>query len=297
MAELIYLFSSDELSKRLLHKGVEWKYVCPQHALVWEILGTTHKSHKVSSQEYLRTNPCNSRESSDYHSQNRSTSEWLATYTCIARSKRPRTNQPSPFALWYENYNIVALYSWARWTWWPDFGDVPDLQTSKSPGIRWKCEYLTALRETFKVTGNNEHRVKIGDVVLIHEDKPRIMWKLAVIKGVNKGADGLIRSADIQTTTCKTNWPIAPLYPLEVTASENAKRTTSQTNNTKLSTSSAIITDKAASPNRPVHDAAKKQKEQIKQWAILLRDPTQDIMDSDKTLNHDLLMLYLSIVP
>ena len=87
----------------------------------------------------------------------------------------------------------------------PDFGDVYDLRRRaraqalivKHFWTRWKREYLTALRETHKVTENNEQRTKIGDVVLIHDDTPRIKWRLAVIEGVNKGADGLIRSADI----------------------------------------------------------------------------------------------------
>ena len=95
----------------------------------------------------------------------------------------------------------------------PDFGDVSDLRRRarvqalivKHFWTRWKREYLTALRETHKITGNNEQRGKIGDVVIIHDDTPRIKWKLAVIEGVNKGADGLIRSADIRTTTAKTN--------------------------------------------------------------------------------------------
>ena len=42
--------------------------------------------------------------------------------------------------------------------------------------LRWKREYLTALKETHKVTGNNEQRVK--------DDTPRIKWKLAVIEAV-----------------------------------------------------------------------------------------------------------------
>ena len=84
---------------------------------------------------------------------------------------------------------------------------------------RWKREYLTALRETHKFIGNNEQRVKIRDIILVHDDTTRIKWKLGVIEGVNKGADGLIRSSVIQTTTGKTNQPIAYLYPLEVTAS------------------------------------------------------------------------------
>ena len=112
----------------------------------------------------------------------------------------------------------------------PDFGDVSDLRRQaraqalivKHFWTRWKREYLTAMRETYKVTLNNEQRVKIGDMILVHDDTPRIKWKLGVIEGVNKGADGLIQSAVIQTTTGKTNQPIAHLYPLEVRASETA---------------------------------------------------------------------------
>ena len=66
--------------------------------------------------------------------------------------------------------------------------------------------------------------MKIGDVVLIHDDTPRIQWKLAVIEQVNKGADGLIHSADIRTSTGKTNRPIAKLYPLEISAAETPSR-------------------------------------------------------------------------
>lgn len=82
----------------------------------------------------------------------------------------------------------------------PDFRDLSDLRRRaraqtlivKHFWTQWKQEYFTALRETHKVTGNNEQRVKIGDVVLVHDDTPRIRWKLAVIEGVNKEADGLI---------------------------------------------------------------------------------------------------------
>ena len=76
------------------------------------------------------------------------------------------------------------------------------------------------------------------------------------------------------------NQPIARLYPLEMTASETAKKTTSQTNNTEPSTPSAIDTDVPAR-TRPVRDAAKKVREQIKQWTTLLRGPPEDVKDSD----------------
>ena len=89
-------------------------------------------------------------------------------------------------------------------------------------GLNGNESTLLPWESTYKVTLNNDQRVKIGDIILVHDDIPRIKWKLDVIEGVNKGADGLIRSAVIQSTTGKTNQPIAHLYPLEVTVSETA---------------------------------------------------------------------------
>jgi len=37
--------------------------------------------------------------------------------------------------------------------------------------------------------------VKVGDIVLIHDDTPRVQWKLVVVEQVNREADGHIRSA------------------------------------------------------------------------------------------------------
>ena len=105
----------------------------------------------------------------------------------------------------------------------PDFGEMSEVRHRarvhaiiiKHFWSRWRNEYLTALRETHKTTGNNEQQVNIGDVVLVHDDSARVNWKLAVIESVNKGADGLIRSANIRMATGRTNRPIARLYPLK----------------------------------------------------------------------------------
>ena len=43
-----------------------------------------------------------------------------------------------------------------------------------------------------------------------------------MVEGLNNGADVLIQSLDIYTTTGKTNRPIIHLYPLEVTAAETS---------------------------------------------------------------------------
>ena len=98
----------------------------------------------------------------------------------------------------------------------PDFGG--ESAVVKRPKIQalmlkhfwtsWRSEYLTTLREFHKTTGNNIQQVKVGDVVLVHDDTPRVNWKYAVIESVIRGNDGLIRAANIHTSTGKTTRPI-----------------------------------------------------------------------------------------
>ena len=82
--------------------------------------------------------------------------------------------------------------------------------------LRWRREYLTALREFHKATGSNRQRIKQGDVVLIHDDGPRIRWRLGVVDNLITGSDGFVRAANVRTSTNVTNRPITRLYPLEV---------------------------------------------------------------------------------
>ena len=114
---------------------------------------------------------------------------------------------------------------------------------------RWNCEYLTALRETHTVTGNNHQAVKVGDVVLIHDDTAQVNCRMAVIESVNKGADGMIRSANIRTSTGRTNCPIAHLYPLELT--DNTTANISTDDGPEQSTTDNPI-------RRPIREAAKR---------------------------------------
>ena len=83
---------------------------------------------------------------------------------------------------------------------------------------RWTEEYLRSLREFHRATGNNNELVKPGSVVLIHDDKPRLQWRLGLVKELLRGSDGAIRSVSLQTATGLTNRPINKLYPLEITA-------------------------------------------------------------------------------
>ena len=82
----------------------------------------------------------------------------------------------------------------------------------------WRQEYLTSLREFHKTTGNNKPRAKDGDVVLVHDEGPRIDWKRTVVEKLFPGRDDRVRAVIIHTQGGTTNLPIAKLYPLEVTA-------------------------------------------------------------------------------
>ena len=81
----------------------------------------------------------------------------------------------------------------------------------------WSEVYLPALREHHQKTrGPIKELIKIGDIVQVHAETKRAEWKLAVVEQLNRGADGLVRSAEIRTSNGRTSRPISKLYPLEV---------------------------------------------------------------------------------
>jgi len=47
--------------------------------------------------------------------------------------------------------------------------------------IQWRREYLTSLRQFNQISGHNERAIKQGDIVIVHDDKPRMQWRLAVV--------------------------------------------------------------------------------------------------------------------
>ncbi|XP_045188261.1 uncharacterized protein LOC123546137 [Mercenaria mercenaria] len=85
---------------------------------------------------------------------------------------------------------------------------------------RWKTDYLTSLRERHTQSGQNKQTIKVGDVVQVHEDCPRLRWKLAVVEELMTGKDGLTRSAMIRTGSGLTTRAIKKLYPLELNENE-----------------------------------------------------------------------------
>ena len=78
-----------------------------------------------------------------------------------------------------------------------------------------------SVREHHRTTGKNEQCIKIGDVVLVHDDIPRARWKMAVVEQLIRGKDGYARAANIRYSEGKTNRPIAKLYPLELSSTNN----------------------------------------------------------------------------
>lgn len=90
----------------------------------------------------------------------------------------------------------------------PSFGEAPNQVAKRVQRLqkikvafwkRWSREYLTSLRERHQKTrGVKERVVKVGDVVLVHEDGPRIDWKLAVIEKLIVSEDGQVRAAEIK---------------------------------------------------------------------------------------------------
>ena len=58
--------------------------------------------------------------------------------------------------------------------------------------------------------------IKVGDVVVIHDDTPRLKWQLAVVKDLQRGNDNVVRSATIRTVNGVTSRPVVKLYPLKI---------------------------------------------------------------------------------
>lgn len=152
---------------------------------------------------------------------------------------------------------------------------------------RWKREYLTSLKEFHRITGNNKQKITIGDVVLIHDETPRVCWKLAIVKKVNKGRDGLIRSAVIQTGNGITNRPITKLYPLEIrsesqpdieqqdTDDVNECDDDDDTSDDDDDTSNTVMTQPSA--RSTVREAATKARQLLCEWAQILGVPPEDV--------------------
>ena len=84
---------------------------------------------------------------------------------------------------------------------------------------RWEVEYLSSLRAYSKSSGGaNACKPREGDVVLVHDDSPRLNWRLGRVEKLFLGDDGLCRSALVRLgrTQNLVKRAITSLYPLEM---------------------------------------------------------------------------------
>ena len=268
--ELKQLFQSPSLKESLSRQGVEWQFIpkrAPWYGGFWErLIGLTKKAIKKTLGRALST---------------LTELQTLAVEVEAILNDRPHVSDVSdeepltPSHLLYgrrithlpypEIENEVSD---------PTFGDESPLRqrANKQALIlqqfwyRWKHEYLTSLREFRRNTGTNKQSIKKGDVVLVHDESPRLTWKLAVVECLIKGGDGLIRAANIRTSTGHTNRPITKLYPLEVRANV-------ATPLIEDDTSEQAIMVPTPSQYRPWRAKALEAMQRIADWAKDIRAP------------------------
>ena len=144
---------------------------------------------------------------------------------------------------------------------------------------RWRHEYLTSLREFHKSQGNNNQTAKVGDIVQIHDEGSRLGWRLAVIEELITGNDGLVRAANICTSTGRTNRPIVKLYPLEVVSAETLVPTTQGTLHDDTPDDSQKK-DPIVPQKRPSRLAAERAKGRITDWIKAIRAPPEDVRNA-----------------
>ena len=83
-------------------------------------------------------------------------------------------------------------------------------------------DYLTELRETHRRARSGEgDLISVGDVVTIHDDAPRGLWRLDLIEEKIRRRDGYVRGALVRVKSDSgpsafLRRPIQRLFPLEI---------------------------------------------------------------------------------
>ena len=83
---------------------------------------------------------------------------------------------------------------------------------------RWYKEYLLELRDHRNtIKRDSKQIVSVGDVVLIEDDNPRQLWKMAKVEELIHSKDGECRAVNLTVTGSKNilQRPIRKLFPLE----------------------------------------------------------------------------------
>ena len=143
------------------------------------------------------------------------------------------------------------------------------------------------MREFHRSTGQNKQVIRKGDIVVVHDDAPRLHWKLAIVEEPIKGNDGLVRAARIRTSNCTTTRPIVKLYPLEVVSNDQSPMDCSEqhpADDHPVRTTTTDVdrtTEINSSSDQPVvhtrRAAATKPVRKMKEWNDMIRSPLEDV--------------------
>jgi len=277
--ELTDLLSSEEIKTVLGRKGIEWKFIpkkAPWFGGYWErLIGLTKASIKKTLGRAHITLP---------------TLQTIITEVEAVLNDRPLTyisediKDPEPLT-------PAHLLHGRRITKLPHepatIEELQDLDYSNAESVRkdakkqsillqhfvsrWRHEYLTSLREFHWPSGTSGQQIHVGDIVLVHDDCPRINWKMAVVESLVTGGDGLVRSVSIQTKNGITNRPVSKLYPLEL--SEENVNTTAQDKGNRGDTTTINNLDCPPTNNRPRRDAAQRVRQQLAKWTEVICAP------------------------
>jgi len=279
--ELKALFSSPSLTHTLSKSGTEWRFIpkrAPWFGGFWErLIGLTKLTlKKVLGRAFTTLNSL----------------QTLIVEIEAILNGRPLTYVPTdasdpdpitPAHLLYGRkivcvpYYVTPQYDMCD----PDFGEAEVQSRAKKQAAllqhfwsRWKREYLTGLRDFHHIKSSNADTVKPGSVVLVHDDTPRINWRLAVVEDTIVGEDGLVRAANIRTSTGRTNRPVIKLYPLEVTAEDPLYKEHPSLSDNKTDDQTDL--PDTTLKERPTRKAALKGRQTVKEWTKTLSGPPED---------------------
>lgn len=88
-------------------------------------------------------------------------------------------------------------------------------QYSRTIWQRWSREYLNQLQERKRWAGAKGPKLEVGTVVLIREDNiPPLKWRLGRVIKITAGSDGVVRVAEVRTSTGQFTRAVRTLCPL-----------------------------------------------------------------------------------
>lgn len=111
----------------------------------------------------------------------------------------------------------------------PNFTDIPDNRLSQWQLMqafmqriwkRWEQEYLHTLQERLK-WAKPTRNLQIGDLVLVHQDTPSLVWPLARVTEITTGNDNIVRVVKLQTQKGTLIRPAVKVFLLPFLAQSN----------------------------------------------------------------------------